>query len=308
MKIRRILIVMLCVIIVSICGFIAYKELLILYANKTWIKDFGYNKNEVYKLTFNRPGERSCPKIPIRIGDKEYDMGFDTGCGVGIFFTNVIEDEIDYTFIKKIEELNRDGTHRGWGKHVLIDEITVYGRKYNNINTSISNWNLFSSKKFNGTIGLAYFQSRIITLDYAGRRIAVGSHSIDYTKLSKDKYIVLPLHRTTDKNQENLPFFEAEYNGKPVMVYLDTGKNYSYVNNPNSLYSMADKPTNLVNIPLKIENMEINLEDVAEINNLAQAKGLPYPTMIELNSDQIWKCGLLVTFDLIEQKIIFRRK
>lgn len=308
MQFRRILVILLCVIFVSLFGYIIYKEFLILGADKTWIIDFGYNENEVHDLTFNWPGERSCPRIPIKVNDKEYEMGFDTGCGSKIFFTNVIENDIDYTLVKKIEELNRDGTHRGWGKHVLIDDITVYGTKYNNINASISNWELFSSRKFNGTIGLAYFQSKIVTLDYTGRKIAVGSHSIDYSKLSLDKYIVLPLYRSTEKNQEDLPFFEAEYNGNPIMVYLDTGKNYSYINNLNSAYSMADKPTKLVDIPLRIKNMEIVLKDVAEINDLAQAEGLPYPTMIELNSDQIWKCNLLVTFDLIEQKIIFRRK
>jgi hypothetical protein len=40
---------------------------------------------------------------------------------------------------------------------------------------------------------------------------------------------------------------------------------------------------------------------------MAQAEGLPYPNMVELNSHQIWKCKLLVTIDLIDQKIIFRR-
>jgi hypothetical protein len=70
---------------------------------------------------------------------------------------------------------------------------------------------------------------------------------------------------------------------------------------------MEDKPTNLLDIPLKIGGMELVLDDIGEVNNIAQADGLPYPTMIELNSDQIWKCNLLVTLDLLEQKIIFRK-
>jgi len=49
------------------------------------------------------------------------------------------------------------------------------------------------------------------------------------------------------------------------------------------------------------------LQDIVEVNNIAQAEGLPYPTILELNSDQLWKCNLLVTFDLIEQKVKFRR-
>lgn len=117
---------------------------------------------------------------------------------------------------------------------------------------------------------------------------------------------MLQLHKTSSKGQEDLPFFEAEFNGKPVIVYLDTGKNYSYVYNPNCKFSKTDKPTDLFDVPIKIGDIEILLDDVAEVNDLAQADGLPYPTMIELNSDQLWKCNLIVTFDLIEQKIIFK--
>lgn len=222
--------------------------------------------------------------------------------------TDVIEGEIGYTLIDKVEELNRDGSHRGWSKRIVIDGLNVFGREFNQIRTSIANYNLFSSEKFNGTIGLEYFQSSVITLDYAGRRIAVGSSPIDYEILNHDKYIVLPLLKTSDTSQEHLPFFEAEYQGQPIMVYLDTGKNYSYVLNPNSQTTTADKPANLIDVPVKIGDMPLVLKDVAEINHLAQAEGLPYPTTIELNSDQIWKCGLLVTFDLFEQKIIFRRR
>lgn len=306
MKWKHRKLIILSLIIVALSGWIGYEVKPVLSADKTWIVDFGYDKNEIHKLSFNRRGVRSCPEIPVKIGNSDYEMGFDTGCGVGLFFTNVMEDKMDYQLMERIEELNRDGTHRGWGKRIQIDRITVYGREYKHINTSISDWNLYSSQKFNGTIGLAFFQSRIITLDYKGHKIAIGNRPIDYSKISA-QYIVLPLYKSSGKNQENLPFFEAEYNGKPIMVYLDTGKNYSYVNASKAIYSMADKPTKLVDIPLKIGSMEIILSDVAEVNNLAQADGLPYPTGIELNSDQIWKCNLLVTFDLIEHKIIFAK-
>ena len=57
----------------------------------------------------------------------------------------------------------------------------------------------------------------------------------------------------------------------------------------------------------KVGNMNLTLKDITEANNFEQVEGLPHPTMIELNSDQIWKCNLLVTLDLIDQKIIFRK-
>lgn len=55
------------------------------------------------------------------------------------------------------------------------------------------------------------------------------------------------------------------------------------------------------------QEKQINKGNIILWKMSAQGEGLPYPTMIELNSDQIWKCKLLVTIDLIEQKIIFRK-
>lgn len=307
-KKRIIPVAFLIILVILVFGYLGNKYIPIIFTDDTWISDLGYyEENQIYRLTFNWTGDRSCPEIPIEINNKIFEFGFDTGCGVGIFFTDIIENDLNYTLLGKVEALNRDGSHRGWNKRIIIDEFTIFGDIYNNIETTISNWTMYSSKEFNGTIGLAYFKSKIITLDYPGHRIAVSSNPINYDNLNSDKYVVLPLYKTTSKNQENLPFFEAEYNGEPVIVYLDTGKNYSYVYNTDSRNSMADKPSNFINVPIKIGNIEIMLKDVTEVSNMAQAKGLPFPTMIELNSDQIWKNNLLVTFDLIEQKIIFSK-
>ncbi|NMB00901.1 MAG: hypothetical protein GX971_05185 [Firmicutes bacterium] len=267
----------------------------------------GYKDNQVHRLTFNWPGDRSIPEVPIRIGKSIYRFGFDTGCGVGILLTDVLEDEIDYTLIGKSEALNRDGSHRGWNKTVLINEFEVFGETYKNVETIMADWSMFSSEEFYGTIGLAYFQAKVITLDYQGQRIAIRSNPINYDQLDPNKYIVLPLHRSTSRMQENLPFFEAEYKGSPVMVYMDTGKNYSYVLNPESGISIGERSTSFVDIPVRIGSLNLTLQDVLEVNSIAQAEGLPFPTAIEMNSDQIWKSNLLVTFDLIEQKVILRK-
>jgi hypothetical protein len=52
---------------------------------------------------------------------------------------------------------------------VKVNEINVFGDVYKNIETSISDWSMFSSRKFNGTIGMAYLKSKVVTLDYAGQ-------------------------------------------------------------------------------------------------------------------------------------------
>lgn len=275
--------------------------------DNSWIDDFGYTDDQIHRLTFNWPGKRSVPEVPVRIGENTHKLLFDTGCGVGIFLTDVLDNQIDYTLLGQSEALNRDGSHRGWNRELLIEEIEVFNERYKNVRTTMSDWNMFSSEEFNGAIGLAYFQLRVITLDYQGKRIAISDNPIDYTKLDLEKYIVLPLYRSTSMNQEHLPFFVVDYDGAPVVVYMDTGKNYSYVWNPESKLSIGEKPDRYFDIPIKIGNMEITLQDIVEVSNIAQAEGLPYPTVFEMNSDQIWKNNLLVTFDLIEHKIIFRK-
>jgi hypothetical protein len=301
----RIFITILITCIIFISVYFGYRLINVIGADKTWIKDFNYEDNEIHKLYFNSFGVTECPFIPITVGDNEFRVGFDTGCGSGFSLTNAIEDKIDFTYLSQIEALNRDGSHRGWSKNVLIDNLTVFGETYENINTFINDWTMLSSEKFNGLIGLTYFKSKVITLDYKGQRIAVSSNPIDYTNLNPDKYVVLPLYHTTTKGQEDLPFFQALYKNEPVIVYLDTGKNHSYILDENGKYSSNEKPTDFTDVDLTIGTLDLKLKHMTRVNDLAQGDGLPYPVIVELNSDQILKNNLLVTFDLIEQKIIF---
>lgn len=308
MKLKYIVgIIFLCLALILVGGYFGYRQYKLQVADKTWIGDLGYEDSEIYWLTFHGIGDRKCPEIPVTIGEDDYQLLFDTGCGSGISFTSALEDKIDYSILGESEAFNRDGSHRGWNKRVIVDEFTVLGNTYRDIETTISDWKMYSSIKFNGAIGLAYFKSKIITLDYAGHRIGIKTKPIDYDELNLEEYTVLPLHKSTSQGQEELPFFDGELNGESVIVYLDTGSNRSFINNPDSDYSNNGKQKELSNIPLKIGDIEIILQDVIEVSDLAQADGLPYPTMVGLNSDQLWKSNLLVTFDLIEEKIIFRK-
>jgi hypothetical protein len=76
MKFRRTMIALLGIVILSICGYLLYIKLSV-RADLSWISDFGYENNEVHKLTFNWTGERSCPEVPVSIGGKAYKLGFD---------------------------------------------------------------------------------------------------------------------------------------------------------------------------------------------------------------------------------------
>lgn len=311
LKTSNILIILIFIVVIFAGGYV-YAYRVTLSAYKTLIVDFGYKKSEIHDLTFtsdNNKKELGLPEIPVKVGNGEYKLWFDTGCAIGICFTDVIENNIDYTVIKNTEAVNRDGSHRGSNKLVGIKAINIFGTEFKNIEATISDWSMISSQKFNGLVGLDYFKSKVITLDYLQHKIAISSNQINYSRLNPNKYVVLPLYKATTKGHEGLLFFEAEYNNKPVMVYLDTGKNHSYLYNPESTVSVGVdvKKAKTANIQLKVGSMDLTLNNIIEANNIKQEEGLPYANMIELNSDQIWKCNLMVTIDLIQQKIIFRK-
>ncbi|WP_105616420.1 pepsin/retropepsin-like aspartic protease family protein [Vallitalea okinawensis] len=276
--------------------------------DNSWISELGYTDDQIHSLTFNFKGDRGCPEIPVALNNKEYRLLFDTGCGSGIALTNVVEDSLDYELIGKVQQLNRDGSHRGWSKQVLLKELKIFGESYKNIETAIVDWQMSSSKEFSGLVGLEYFIGRIITLDYTGYQMGIRGNPIDYSSLNKKEYIILPLHKSTEESQKNLLFFEAKYKGELVIVYLDTGKNHSFLYNPNSTFAMGGNVPNLRNINIEVGDLELELSEIGEVHDIAQAQGLPYKTMIELNSDQIWKSNLLVTFDLIEGNIILSKR
>ena len=92
-----------------------------------WISELGYEEGEIHELTFNGSNDRSCPEIPVKIGNKEFKVFFDTGCAVGLNLTDLIGNKIDYTLLGEIELCKRDGSHQGWAKHVKIDNMNVLG-------------------------------------------------------------------------------------------------------------------------------------------------------------------------------------
>ena len=302
---RKLPSILLIFFILVIGGYFLFPYFLTVTADKSWVQDFSYQKEEIYDLSLDNLG---CPTIPISIEGSKFPFTFDTGCSSGLLLTSSLEGKIDYTLLGQTEQLNRDGSHRGWSKSVLLKEFTVFGKEHTQIETTLADWNMFSSVRFNGLIGLEYFLSQVVTLDYTGRKIAVTNHPIDYSKLDMKKYVVLPLYQSTQRGLKNLLFFEATLSGEPVTVYLDTGKNHSYLHNENSVFRVGPEEPGMLkkDVTLLLDNMELPLSGLTEVN-LAQADDFAYPIMVELNSDQIQKNRLLITLDMITRHIIFRR-
>lgn len=273
----------------------------------SWIDELGYEEAEISELAFDWHGDRSCPTVPIIINGKTFDFTFDTGCGSGITLTNAIEDDIEFTVLDKVEQLNRDGSHRGWSKLISIDKMDVFGEEHSGIETTLAEWEMFSSKKFDGLIGLKYFDSRIVTLDYSGKRIGIKDTPIDYDLLDKEDYMVLPMERSVEEGQMFLPFVKARLKNEDIIVYIDTGKNYSFYLDETSQHTMGEKPKDLSDLTFEFAGETIELIEASPVNDMHQADGLDDPNRIEFNSDQIWKNHLIITFDLIEYNVILKK-
>lgn len=95
----KIVIVFIILSVVSVGGCFAYSYKSSFMPDKSWITDLGYKENEIYELSYNWVRGVGCPQIPVKVEDYECSLLFDTGCGVGISFTNVVEDNIKYTLI-----------------------------------------------------------------------------------------------------------------------------------------------------------------------------------------------------------------
>ncbi|MHB8128732.1 MAG: hypothetical protein ACYDEX_07030 [Mobilitalea sp.] len=263
-------------------------------SDSNWIQDLNYEENQIHDVSFGL--FNPCPYIPVKIGDKEVEVLFDTGNGAGIFITTALEGKVEYEIVGKTIELNGDGTYRGEGKSVLLESINVFGEEYTNIIASFTDWRMYGFFKNNGAIGLEYFKNKVLTLDYRNKKLAVSSEALDYSKLQKDKYTIIPLISCNLSNEKHLLFFEGEVNGEKSTIYLDTGSNRSFINVEDAKVvevevKLGDRKYKFNSNHLKQE--EISFEDEFE-----------YPIRLAINSDLLKTNHFVITIDKIQNNLV----
>ncbi len=264
--------------------------------NIDWIDELNYKENQVHNMSigFFIP----CPSIPVKIGDKEVKLGFDTGNSNSIFLTTAIAEKVEYDVTGKSTQYNSDGTYRGDSLSILLKNITIFGEEYSNINSTISDWKMYSDFKFNGTVGLKFFNKKIITLDYKNKKIAISDNSIDYNKLEKDNYIILPLIKSNASNEGDLIFFEGDVNGKKSTIYLDTGSSHSFVNLEDN------NKTTVTEVTLGGELFEFKRIRKSEIEF---SGSFEYPLRLAINSDILKSNNFVITIDKIQNNLIIHQ-
>jgi len=260
----------------------------------TWVKDFNYDTSQIHDISIGLLNP--CPFIPVKIDDKEVQFLFDTGNGEGLFLTSAIKGKADYEITGKTTELNADGSYRGEGELVALKNLTIFTEEYSNVQSSLSDWRMYGFFKFNGGIGLKYFQNKVVTIDYKNRKIAVRNEAIDYRNLQNDRYVVVPLISSNLNDEKDLLFFQGEINGEKCTIYMDTGTTRSFID-------LDDHKGTEIGVKLGDKEYRFNSSKMKHDKIGFQGK-FEYPLRLAINSDILKSNHFVITIDKIQNNLI----
>jgi len=274
-----------------------------------WIKDFAYQPAELHPITLSSLG---IPEIIIQINRSPLKVLFDTGNSGPLSLTTAMENAIQFRTLRQEEELNADGSHRGWSKVIELGEVEILGAVYKNHSASLIDWKMTSDASYNGLVGLKYFLNMRITLDYKNRLIAVSESPAPADIVSNPDYAVVPLLKAP-KAQGEIVYVAGEVNGHKQVIYLDTGTTPSCVSPEAAAASESYKTRyhdfyksdkKYKSIDVKIGQLTFQVKDIFESNEIRRGTDFPYPVGLILGSDQLK--NLVLTVDKIDNRLILR--
>jgi hypothetical protein len=205
---------------------------------------------------------------------------------------------------ERIEELNADGSHRGESFRIRVETVSILGEVFKNVAASLSDWQMFSSEPFNGTVGLDFFLDRRLTLDYRSRRVGVTASPLP-EKLDRKRYLSLDLVEPP-KSQGHILYARARVNGREAIVYFDTGYNVSFID-PAFAEGLAgvERPGKFKafreRVPMELGGHTFILDDLRE-SQVRRGTGFDLPVALALGSDVLSRC--IVTIDIRVKKLI----
>jgi hypothetical protein len=188
-----------------------------------WSQDLGYQKTQLYPLILSALG---CPLIDVELFGVKVSLPLDSGTARGLVITNNAP-AISHRVQERNEELNPDGSHRGESLSIRLETVSVLGEVFKNVAGSLSDWRMFSSEPFNGTVGLDFFLDRRLTLDYRSRKVGVTASCLP-EKLDRKRYLFADLIEPP-KSQGHVLYVRARVNGREAIVYFDTGHSISFI-------------------------------------------------------------------------------
>jgi hypothetical protein len=274
------------------------------YKSFDWTKQLDYRPDEIHPI---RLQINFIPLVEVKVNDSPLWVKFDTGCSTGFSLTSAVEDKIAHKVTGTSTERNPDGSYRGETTLATIDSLEVFGEKYSPVNTSFTDWRIFSTLKFNGLLGLKYFKDMRVTLDYKTRKIGISKRPFLYEENKDDSMTIVPLLEAT-RGQAGLIYVAGKVRGHPTVLYLDTGSSASFVD-PSMLDSAEIKQGQrhrlAENISLSIGDMDFAVKQLRVQEQRRGGANFDYPQTVKLGSDVLK--NFLITIDKITNRLMLQK-
>jgi hypothetical protein len=266
-----------------------------------WLKDFGYDREQVYPLSLTTPG---CPLVEVDIAGIKMPLMLDSGTAHGFVITDHAP-PVPHRVKERSEELNADGSRRGESFQIAVDRMTVLGKVFENVSGSLSDWRMFSSEPFNGTVGLDFFSDRRVTLDYRAAKVAVSTSPLP-ERLDRKRYAYLDLI-DAPRSQGNVLYARGSVSGHDVLVYFDTGYNVSFIDpqyagdfarifRPGMRFSVFRE-----GVQLQLGSHTFVLNELRE-DAIKRGAGFELPVALVLGSDVLSQ--FIITVDVRAKKLV----
>ena len=268
-----------------------------------WTEKWDYRPEEVFQIKLQ---SNSIPLVQVKVNDSPLWLIFDTGCSTGFSLTSAVEEKIAHKITGRSTELNPDGTYRGETKLTTISSLEVFGEKYVPVETSFTDWRIFSTLKFNGLLGLGYFKGKRITLDYKAKKIGVTDRPlVDATAHNFSSGVASLLEASG--SQAGLIYALGQVRGRPTVIYLDTGSSASFID-PSMVDASEVKKGKRY---LLAENIEMSIGGFSftakrlRVQEQRRDVNFEYPQTAKLGSDVLR--DFLITIDKITGKLFLAK-
>jgi len=158
-------------------------------AKGQWPRDLGYRASELHAITLAAP--TGTPLVQVKVAGARMELLLDTGTARGFMLTDRAP-SVRCRVVKRVVERDASGRPRGESEAIRVDSLEVLGTTFADVEGTRSDWRMFSSAPFAGTVGLDYFKERRLTLDYASLTAAVSDAPLP-DSLDPKHYLVLDL-------------------------------------------------------------------------------------------------------------------
>ncbi len=268
-----------------------------------WAERYDYRPDELHPIKLQT---NSIPLVEVRVDGSPLWVIFDTGCSTGFSLTSAVEEKIAHKVTGKSKERNPDGSYRGETTLATIASLEVFGAKYAPVETSFSDWRIFSSLKFNGLLGLRYFKNKRVTIDYQSKIIGVSSRPLVHRASEDFPMAEVPLLQVSG-SQADLVYVLGKVKGRPTVIYLDTGSSASFID-PGILDAddiKKDKNRLLAeNVEMSIGGLSFTVKRL-RVQEQKRGVSFEYPQTVKLGSDVLK--DFLLTIDKIPTRLIIQK-